>query len=83
MNKVDSIFGGTRSRAGAAASPGVPPACCSLDIDRRDEERLIGMFRGLSNPIRFEILQFLLTHPGCITGSIVDHLPRSQATVSQ
>ncbi|MEN8376590.1 MAG: winged helix-turn-helix domain-containing protein, partial [Gemmatimonadota bacterium] len=33
--------------------------------------------------IRFEILQFLLTHPGCITGSIVDHLPRSQATVSQ
>ena len=27
------------------------------------------------NPIRFEIIKFLVTHPGCITGEIVDHLP--------
>ncbi len=41
------------------------------------------MFRALGNPVRFDILKFLLTHPGCITGDIVDHLPRAQATVSQ
>lgn len=41
------------------------------------------MFKALSNPTRFEILKFLVTHPGCITGDIVDHLPLAQATVSQ
>lgn len=41
------------------------------------------MFKALGNPIRFEILKFLITHPGCITGNIVDHLPIAQATVSQ
>ena len=44
---------------------------------------MIAMFKALGNPIRFEILKFLLTHPGCITGDIVDHLPIAQATVSQ
>ena len=41
------------------------------------------MFKALGNPVRFEILKFLLTHPGCITGDLVDHLPIAQATVSQ
>ena len=41
------------------------------------------MFKALGNPIRFEILKFLVTHPGCITGDIVDYLPIAQATVSQ
>jgi DNA-binding transcriptional ArsR family regulator len=41
------------------------------------------MFKALGNPLRFEILKFLVTHPGCITGDIVDHLPIAQATVSQ
>ncbi len=41
------------------------------------------MFKALGNPIRFEIMKFLLTHPGCITGDIVDYLPIAQATVSQ
>ena len=41
------------------------------------------MFRALGNPVRFDILKFLLTHPGCITGDIVDHVPLAQATVSQ
>ena len=62
---------------------GIPEQCCSLDISGDDEERLVSMFKALGNPIRFEILKFLLTHPGCITGDIVDHLPIAQATVSQ
>ena len=41
------------------------------------------MSKALGNPLRFEILKFLLTHPGCITGDIVAHLPRAQSTISQ
>ena len=59
------------------------PPCCSLDISGADQKRLVTMFKALGNPIRFEILQFLVTHPGCITGDIVDYLPIAQATVSQ
>ena len=62
---------------------GFPPACCTLDIDGAEQERLLAMFKALSNPIRFEMLKFLLTHPGCITGDIVDNVPIAQATVSQ
>ena len=59
------------------------PACCTLDISGADQERLVAMFKALGNPIRFEILKFLTTRPGCITGDIVDYLPIAQATVSQ
>ena len=62
---------------------GVPTACCTLDISGKKQERLVQMFKALGNPTRFEILQFLVTHPGCITGDIVAFLPIAQATVSQ
>jgi ArsR family transcriptional regulator len=58
-------------------------ACCTLDITRKEAERLLNMFKAVSNPIRYEILKFLITHPGCITGDIVDYLPIAQSTVSQ
>jgi DNA-binding transcriptional ArsR family regulator len=64
-------------------SPTIPEACCTLDISGTEQERLVAMFKALGNPIRFEIMKFLLTHPGCITGDIVDYLPIAQATVSQ
>jgi len=54
-----------------------------LDISGADQERLVGMFKALGSLTRFEILKFLVTHPGCITGDIVDYLPIAQATVSQ
>ena len=62
---------------------GIPSQCCTLKIAGKSQERLINMFKALGNPIRFEIIKFLVTHPGCITGDIVDHLPIAQATVSQ
>ena len=65
-----------------SCSPCASP-CCSLNISGVDQERLVTMFKALGNPIRFEILKFLVTHPGCITGDIVDTLPLAQATVSQ
>ncbi len=60
-----------------------PPACCSLNVSGTEQERLVKMFKALGNPIRFEILKFLVTHPACITGDIVESLPLAQATVSQ
>jgi ArsR family transcriptional regulator len=63
--------------------PNIPEACCTLDITGEEQKRLAFMFKALGNPIRFNIMQFLVTHPGCITGDIVDYLPIAQATVSQ
>ncbi len=60
-----------------------PVACCTLDISGAAQEKLISMFKAIGNPTRFEILKFLITHPSCITGDIVDYLPIAQATVSQ
>lgn len=60
-----------------------PAACCTLDISGAEQDRLVTMFKALGNPHRFEIIKFLVTHPGCITGDIVQFLPIAQATVSQ
>jgi len=60
-----------------------PDPCCTLEISGPEQERLVAMFKALGNPTRFEIMKFLVTHPGCITGDIVDYLPIAQATVSQ
>jgi DNA-binding transcriptional ArsR family regulator len=60
-----------------------PEACCTLDIAGAEQEKLVAMFKALGNPTRFAIMKFLLTHPGCITGDIVEYLPIAQATVSQ
>ena len=67
----------------AVRSGEIPQACCSLDIAGEAQERLVRMFKAAGSPTRFEILKFLVTHPGCITGDIVEHLPIAQATVSQ
>ena len=58
-------------------------ACCTLNISGTEQKQLITMFKALGNPVRFEIMKFLVTHSGCITGDIVDMLPIAQATVSQ
>ena len=57
--------------------------CCTLSIEGTEQDRLVALLKAAGNPIRFEILKYLVTHPGCITGSIVDHLPIAQSTVSQ
>jgi ArsR family transcriptional regulator, arsenate/arsenite/antimonite-responsive transcriptional repressor len=59
------------------------PVCCTLNISGAEQKRLVKMFKAMGNPIRFEIMKFLVTHPACITGDIVDFLPIAQATVSQ
>ena len=64
-------------------SENIPEACCTLDISDEKQEKLVAMFKALGNPTRFEIMKFLVTHPSCITGDIVNYLPIAQATVSQ
>ena len=64
-------------------APQVDKPCCTLDISGADQKRLVEMFDGLANPVRFEIMKYLVTHEGCITGNIVDILPLAQSTVSQ
>ncbi len=71
------------ARPTAHRPPSIPEACCTLDLEGADQERFLRMCKALGNPIRFEILKFLLTHPGCITGSLVEHLPIAQSTTSQ
>ena len=61
----------------------LPEACCTLEITGREERRLVQLFKAAGNPTRFAILKYLVTHPGCITGDIVEALPIAQATVSQ
>jgi len=61
----------------------IPEACCTLDIEGQEQARLVEMFKAIGNPHRFEIMKFLVTHPGCITGDIVALLPLAQSTVSQ
>jgi DNA-binding transcriptional ArsR family regulator len=53
------------------------------NIDAADRERLLGMFKALANPVRYEIVEFLASHRGCITGDIVSFVPVAQATTSQ
>jgi ArsR family transcriptional regulator len=67
----------------AQTKTAIPAACCTLNISGKEQERLVSMLKALGNPIRFEIIKFLVTHPGCITGDIVEYLPIAQATVSQ
>lgn len=57
--------------------------CCTLEITGMEEQRLVKLFKAAGNPTRFAILKYLVTHPGCITGDIVEVLPIAQATVSQ
>ena len=57
--------------------------CCTLDISGMEQERLVKMFKALGNPLRFQIMKFLVTHPQAMTGDIVRTLPIAQATVSQ
>jgi len=72
-----------RTQKNPKATGMIPQRCCTLDIEGEQEERLVAMFKALGNPVRFEIMKFLLTHPGCITGDIVDEVGLAQSTVSQ
>ncbi|NQV38337.1 MAG: winged helix-turn-helix transcriptional regulator [Candidatus Marinimicrobia bacterium] len=67
----------------SAGSISCATSCCTLEISGTKQKKLMGLLKAISNPTRFEILKYLVKHPGCITLNFVDHLPIAQATVSQ
>lgn len=48
-----------------------------------EEERLVEIFKALSNPIRYRMIQYMVEHPMCITGELVTFVDLAQSTVSQ
>jgi ArsR family transcriptional regulator len=72
-----------RSTPFSVSGPGLPVSCCNLDVSVEEQQRLVQMCKALGNPTRFEILKYLVNHPGCITGDIVEALPLAQSTISQ
>lgn len=48
-----------------------------------DDERLLAIFKALGNPIRFKMVRYMVEHPQCITGEIVEFAGLAQSTVSQ
>jgi DNA-binding transcriptional ArsR family regulator len=47
------------------------------------ENRIADLAKALGHPARVAILEFLAGQNACVCGDIVDHIPLSQATVSQ
>ncbi len=52
-----------------------------------DDRRLALICKALSNPVRVQILRYVLRHPGCIVNQILLHMPEdgphAQSTISQ
>jgi ArsR family transcriptional regulator len=48
-----------------------------------DDERLVRIFKALSNPVRYKLVRYMVEHPQCITGDLVEFADLAQSTVSQ
>lgn len=48
-----------------------------------NKDRLVAMFNALSNPIRFQIIEFISERHVCISKDIVASVNLAQSTVSQ
>jgi ArsR family transcriptional regulator len=49
----------------------------------KNETRLLDIFKALSNPIRYQMVRYMVAHPLCITGELVTFSELAQSTVSQ
>jgi len=48
-----------------------------------EADRIAAIAKALAHPARVRIIAFLLSHPGCIGGDIVDQVGLAQSTVSE
>jgi ArsR family transcriptional regulator, arsenate/arsenite/antimonite-responsive transcriptional repressor len=55
----------------------------TMQLLTRDETRLLDIFKALSNPIRYQMIRYMVEHPLCITGELVTFSELAQSTVSQ
>lgn len=47
------------------------------------QNRVAALAKALGHPARVAIVEYLLSHPGCITNDLVNELPLAQSTVSR
>jgi ArsR family transcriptional regulator, arsenate/arsenite/antimonite-responsive transcriptional repressor len=63
------------------------PRCCPapppIDPGEDPDEGLARLAKALGHPLRVRILRILLERDECMVSTIVEQLPRAQATVSQ
>jgi DNA-binding transcriptional ArsR family regulator len=48
-----------------------------------NDERLQALFRALGNPVRYEMVRYMVAHPQCITGELAAFADLAQSTTSQ
>lgn len=48
-----------------------------------DEARMIEIFKALSHPVRYKMVRYMVEHPQCMTGELVQFADLAQSTVSQ
>jgi DNA-binding transcriptional ArsR family regulator len=54
-----------------------------LALATTDEARAVQLFRALSNPARYRIVQLLAARGECVVGDLVEVLPLAQSSVSE
>lgn len=64
-------------------SPRHCPAPPPVDPREDPDEALARLAKALGHPLRVGILRILLERDECMVSTMVGHLPRAQATVSQ
>jgi DNA-binding transcriptional ArsR family regulator len=82
-----STAGRTKMHVGRQHQPHSTPGKSIRNIsDKKSEEKLALLAKGISHPIRVEIIRMLANKPPdcrCICGKIVNALPLAQSSVSQ
>ena len=58
-------------------------ASTSVPLVEADSELIASVAKALAHPARVNIIQFLLSRPGCIGGDIVEEVGLAQSTVSE
>ena len=52
-------------------------------LDDPDDVELAATLKALGNPVRLRLVRYMLAHPGCITGDLVEFADLAQSTVSR
>lgn len=49
----------------------------------QEQLRLAELAKALGHPARIAIVQYMMAHPGCISGHLTEVLPLAQSTISR
>jgi ArsR family transcriptional regulator len=57
--------------------------CCVEEFTEEDRNLVVTVSKALGNEARLEIYSYLRMMNSCVTGTLVEHLPLAQSTISQ